>query len=228
MKKPVILILMILFSVSAVGSDTLVEVAGIEFRGIRNADKLEIIKKSNARTSKSGILIDLKSLRSVMDRDVIIKDYNISIDKNILTISVEEIYPLFMIFRTDKDISVPSLVDENRNVLHSGGFFKTDMPIIVAEKNFLEDARNNEYIKMLFNNLIHIAKTRGFFLGELAEIKINRNMDLIVSLKNRRTYFITKNSLSGFIRIEKSAAYLDAVNIYPEVVNLNDKRALIR
>ena len=228
MKRTIIFILMILFSVSAISSDTLMNVAGIEFRGIKNVDKLEIIKKSNARTSNSGILIDVKSLKDVMDRDVKIKDYNITIDKNILIISVEEIYPLFMIFKVDKDISVPCLMDENRNVLHSGSFFKTDMPIIVIEKNFLEDSHNGEYIKVLFNNLIHIAKTRVAFSSELAEIKIKRDMDLIVTLKNRRTYFIIKNSLSGFKKIEKSAAYLDAVNTYPEVINLNDKRVFIR
>jgi hypothetical protein len=140
----------------------------------------------------------------------------------------EKVYPLFMIFKVDRDISVPCLVDENGNVIDSGRFFKTDMPIIIIEKNFLEDARNSEYIKILFNNLIHIAKRRGIFSEELAEIRINRDMDLIVTLKNRRTYFIVKNSLSGFKRIEKSVAYFDAVNTYPEVINLNDKRALIR
>jgi len=228
MKKFIILILMILFSASAVSSDTLVDVKGIEFRGIKNVDKLEIIKKSDARTSKIGILIDTKSLKSVLDCDVKIKDYNIVIDRNILIISVEEVYPLFMIFKIDKDISVPCLVDENRNVLSSGSFFKTDMPIIVIEKNFFEDASKGGYIKILFNNLIHIAKAKWFFFEELAEIKINSDMNLIVKLKSRRTHFIVKNSLSGLKKIEKSAAYLDAVNIYPEVINLNDKRVLIR
>ena len=140
----------------------------------------------------------------------------------------EKVYPIFMIFKVDKDVSVPYLVDENINVIDSGRFFKTDMPIIIIEKNFLEDARNSEYIKILFNNLIHIAKKREILSEELAEIKINRDMDLTVTLKNRRTDFIIKNSLSGFKKIEKSAAYLDAVNTYPEVINLNDKRVLVR
>ena len=144
------------------------------------------------------------------------------------TLSVEKVYPVFMIFKVDKDISVPCLVDENRNVLHSGRFFKTDMPIIIMEKNFLEDASNSEFINILFSNLVHITKTSRNFAEELAEIKINRDMDLIVTLKNRRTNFIIKNSLSGFKKIEKSAAYFDAVNTYPEVINLNDRRALIR
>ena len=140
----------------------------------------------------------------------------------------EKIYPLFMVFKVDKDISVPCLVDENVNVTDSGRFFKTDMPIIIIEKNFFEDTRNNEYTKILFNNLIWITKSGWIIAEELAEIKINRDMDLTVTLKNRRTDFIIKNSLSGFKKIEKSAAYFDAVNIYPEVINLNDKRALIR
>ena len=135
---------------------------------------------------------------------------------------------VFMIFKVDKDISVPCLVDENMNVQYSGKFFKTDMPIIIIEKNFFEDSHNGKYIKMLFNNLINIAKTRGVFSGELAEIKIKRDMNLAVTLKNRRTYFIIKNNLSDFKKIEKSAAYLDAVNTYPELIDLNDKRVFIR
>ena len=226
--KKFIIALIILFPVSAFSSDSLVDVKGIEFRGIKNVDKLGIIKNSNARTSKEGILVDIKSLSKVMDSDVKIKDYNITVDKNILIISVEEIYPLFLIFRVDNDISVPCLVDENRNVLYSGRFFKTDMPIIIIEKKFFEDSRNSGFIKILFTNLINIAETRGVFSGELAEIKIKRDMNLNVTLKNRRTSFIIKNSLSGFKKIEKSAAYLDAVNTYPEIIDLNAKRALIR
>ena len=226
--KKFIIALVILFPVSAISNDSLVDVKSIEFRGIRNVDRLEIIKNSNAKNSKVGILIDIKSLSKVMDSDVKIKDYSIAVDKNILVISVEEIYPLFMIFRIDNDISVPCLVDENRNVLYSGRFFKTDMPIIVIEKNFFEDSRNSEFIKILFANLINIAEERGVFSGELAEIKIKRDMNLTVTLKNRRTSFIIKNSLSGFKKIEKSAAYLDAVNTYPEIIDLNAKRILIR
>jgi len=140
----------------------------------------------------------------------------------------EKVYPVFMVFKVDKDISVPCLVDGNVNVIDSGKFFKTDMPIIIIEKKFLEDTRNNEYIKVLFNNLIWITQSRWIIAEELAEIKINRDMGLTVTLKNRRTDFIIKNSLSGFKKIEKSAAYLDAVNTYPEVINLEGKKALIR
>ena len=225
------IILLIIFTllaavVSATGSPVYVE--RVEFRGVKNIDKYEIIRNAKAKVSGKGIMIDVDYLKEVMNSNIMIENYDVDIENNLLIITVDEKYPLFMVLRVEKNISVPCLVNENRNVLDSGRFFRTDMPIIIAEKDFFENEENGSYIKGLFDNLVQIGKENSEFAAELAEIEIYPGKDLRVKLKSRKTDFIIKNDLNGFKKIEKSAAYLDAVNTYPGIIDLKDKRILIR
>ena len=209
-------------------SDSLVFFERIEFRGVKNLDKYEIIRNAKAKVSEKGIVIDVDYLKEVMDSSVMIENYDVDIENNLLIITVEEKYPLFMVLRVEKNISMPCLVDEKRNVIDSGRFFRIDMPIIIVEKEFFENEDNSSYIRGLFDSLVQIGKEKSDFAGEIAEIEIYPGRDLRVKLKSRKTDFIIKNDLNGFRKIEKSAAYLDAVNTYPERLDLKDKRVLIR
>jgi hypothetical protein len=223
LKRIILLINFTLIAAVVSASESSIYVERIEFRGVKNIDKYEIIRNSKAKVTEKGIVIDVDYLKEVM-----IENYDVDIENNLLIITVEEKYPLFMVLRVEKNISVPCLVDENRNVVDSGRFFSTDMPIIIVEKDFFENEDNSLYLKGLFDNLSQLARERSEFSGELAEIEVYNGKDLRVKLKSRKTDFIIKNDLNGFRKIEKSAAYLDAVNTYPETINLNDKRILIR
>jgi hypothetical protein len=211
-----------------IGSDSSIYVERIEFRGVKNVDKYDIIRSAKAKVSEKGIIVNVDYLKEVMNGSVMIENYDVDIENNLLIISVEEKYPLFMVLRVEKNISIPCLVDENRNVINSGRFFRTDMPIIITEREFFESDTGRDYLGVLFDSLIQLGREKGNFSGELDEIEINNGGDLRVKLKNRKTDFIIKNDLNGFKKIEKSAAYLDAVNSYPEILNLKDKRFLIR
>ncbi len=228
LKKIILPVIFTLITAAASGSDSTVYFERVEFRGVKNVDKYEIIRNAKAKVSEKGIVIDVDYLKEVLDSSIMIENYDLDIENNLLIITVEEKYPLFMVLRVEKNISVPCLVDEKRNVLDSGRFFRTDMPIIIVEKDFFENGDNSPYIKGLFDSLTLIAREKADFAGELAEVEIYPGKDLRVKLKSRRTDFIIKNDLNGFRKIEKSAAYLDAVNAYPERLDLKGKRVLIR
>lgn len=207
------------------GSQVYVE--RIEFRGVKNIDKYEIIRNAKAKASGKGITIDTGNLKDVMKGNLMIKNFDLDIENNLMIVTVEEKYPLFMVLRVEKNISVPCLVDENRNVIDSGRFFRTDMPIIIVEKDFFENENNSVYLDLLFSNLKQIGKEKAGFAAELSEIEIIPGGELRVKLKVRKTGFLIKNEMNGFKKIEKSAAYLDAVNSYPETIDLKDKRILV-
>ena len=228
LKRTILLLFFILTPAAVSASDSPAYVERIEFRGVKNIDKYEIIRNSKAKVSEKGILIDLASLKEVMDHSIMIENYDVDIENNLMIITVEEKYPLFMVLEVEKNISVPCLVDEKRNVLDSGRFFRTDMPIIIVEKEFFENENNGEYLRGLFDSLTLLIKEKNDFASELAEVEIYSGRELRVKLKSRKTDFIIKNELNGFRKIEKSAAYLDAVNTYPETLDLKDKRVLIR
>jgi len=227
-KKIILLIVFTLTSAVVYASDSSIYVERIEFRGVKNIDKYEIIRNAKAKVSEKGIIIDVDYLKQVMNGSIMIENYDVDIENNLMIITVEEKYPLFMVLRVEKNISVPCLIDEKRNVLESGRFFRTDMPIIIVDRDFFENEDNDLFLKGLFDNLSQLVREKNDFAGELAEIKISSGRDLMVRLKSRKTDFIIKNDLNGFRKIEKSAAYLDAVNTYPEIIDLNDKRILIR
>ncbi len=228
LKRVILLISFLFCAASLTGSDSSIYVERIEFRGVKNVDKYDIIRNAGAKVSEKGIIIDVEYLKEVMNGSIMIENYDVDIENNLMIITVEEKYPLFMVFRVEKNISVPCLVDEKINVLDSGRFFRTDMPIIITEKEFFESDSGSEYVKGLFDNLLQLGRERALFAGELAEIEIIQGRDLRVKLKSRKTDFIIKNDLNGFKKIEKSAAYLDAINSFPESLNLKDKRVLIR
>lgn len=227
MKK--ILVLIFIFIVSSVSaSDQAVFVERIEFRGIKNIDKYEVVRNSKAMVSEKGILVNIESLKSVLDSSIMIKNYDVSMEGRQLIVTVDEKYPLFMLLMVEKNISVPSLSDEKGNVIDSGRFFSTDMPIIIVQKVLFDNEDGKIHVRGIFENLLKIHTENRDFAGELEEVEIYSAKELRVKLKNRKTEFMIKNGINGFRRIEKTAAYLDAAGTYPGAVDLRYKRALIR
>jgi len=227
--KGIILTAIIMLAPAAAGaSDPAIYVERIEFRGIRNIDRYEVIKNSKAKVSEKGILINTDLLKQAMNSSIMIDNFDLDVKKNVLIVTVNEKYPLFMILRVEKSLSIPCLVDEKRNVLDTGRFFRTDMPIIIVEKDFFENENNGIFMKALFDNLVQIGKDKSSFREELSEIEVYRDGELRVKLKSRGTDFFIKNDLNGFRKIEKCAAYLDEINTYPGRLDLRDKRILIR
>lgn len=229
MKLNVLILILIVTAVPALrASDQAIYFERIEFRGVRNIDKYELIRSSKAMISGKGILVYMDSLKRVLDSSVIIKSYNLGIEGSQLVITVQEKYPLFMLLKVEKNISVPCLSDENGNIIDSGRFFSTDMPIIIGQKDFFDSGENGNIIRGLFENLVRIHNESKDFAAELEEIEIVSAEELRVKLRSRKTEFMVKNDMNGLKKIEKTAAYLDAAGTYPGTVDLRYKRTLIR
>ena len=209
-------------------SDQSLYVERIEFRGIKNADKYEIVRNSKAMASEKGIFVNVDNLKAVLENNVMVRKFDVSVDGRQLTVTVDERYPLFMLLIVEKNISVPTLSDEKGNIIDSGRFFQTDMPIIILRKDFFEDEDGRARLIVLFNDLSGINSGNRDFAAELEEVEIYSAEELRVRLRNRKTEFMIKNDINGFKRIEKTAAYLDAAGTYPGSVDLRHKRALIR
>ena len=223
---------MLTFLIAAVSAlsatDQAIYVERIEFRGIKNLDKFEVVRSSKAMVSEKGILVNVDSLKGVLDSNVMIKNYDVNIEGSQLVITVDEKYPLFMVLMVEKNLSVPCLSDEKGNVIDSGRFFGTDMPIIIVQKVFFDNEDNRVYVRGLFENLLRINTGSRDFANELEEVEVYSAGELRVKLKNRKTEFMVKNDIRGFKKIEKTAAYLDAAGTYPGTVDLRYKRTLIR
>ncbi len=221
-----ILFTLIAASQNGAGDQALVE--RIEFRGVKNIDRYDIIKNAGGRASGKGISVEIGNLKKVLDSNVMINNYDLNVKNGVLTVTVEEKYPLFMVLVADKSISTPCLVDENIDIVDTGRFFETDMPIITVDKGFYGEKKNSAVIRELLAALKEMRGAGNGLAGELFGIEMLPNGELGVKLKNRKTLFLVRNEPGSFKKIEKSAAYLDAVNKYPALLDLRKKRVLIR
>ena len=221
-------ILFLFFAAAWVYGEDVITVAKLEIRGLVNLDRLDIMKDVRTGVKDNQILIDVDSLKSELEKNILVKDYRLSGEKDTLVITVAEKYPVFNIVIFDENQSIPYLVDRSLNILDSGRFFKTDMPIIKAERVLFETGAGRKTAAGIVKKLVKIKRQNSLLANELAEIDINSMESLNVSLKNRRTVFFIKNSYSGFMRLEKTASFLDKKKKYPHSIDLRDNMVLVR
>lgn len=218
----------LLIIVSAVYAEKIEFYEKIEFRGTKNLDRYAVIRMSRAKANNKGIVIDTDSLKDVLEKNIMLKSSSLSREGNALIIEVEEKYPLFMTLLVDKQQSVPVLLDEKMNIVESGLFFRTDMPIIISGREYADSEEGGRTLMALFELLKVMNSEKGAFINELEELKIESPADLKVKLRKRKTLFMIKNELNGFVRLEKTAAYLDAAAHFPEFLDLRGNMVLVR
>lgn len=217
----------LLFAVPA-KTEVVVFPGKIEFRGTINLSGNEIALKAGIRRSGNGFVVDMDRLRSVLDSNVMVNSYTIESDSGNLVVDINEKYPLFMFLVVDKDLSVPVLADDNINVIVSGRFFNTDIPIIIVRRQVFEQGRDNSDFGGLLDSLKQLRATNRALCSEIQEIEITEENSLRVFLRSRRTLFIIYNNPGGFRRLDKTAGYLDSINRYPYSIDLRDDTVLVK
>ena len=221
-------LVLIFFLSSALYAEKIEFFEKIEFRGVKNLDRFNVIRMSRAKSNSKGIIIDTDSLKDVLEKNIMVKNSTLSREGAALIVDIEEKYPLFTALLVDKQQSIPVLLDENMNIIESGLFFRTDMPIIILGREYADSDEGKNTLLSLFEVLKTLKNGKNVFVDELEEIKMDSPAELKVKLKKRKTLFVIKNELNGFVRLEKTAAYLDAAARYPEYLDLRGNMVLVR
>ena len=221
-------LVLIFFLSSALYAEKIEFFEKIEFRGVKNLDRFNVIRMSRAKSNSKGIIIDTDSLKDVLEKYIMVKNSTLSREGAALIVDIEEKYPLFTALLVDKQQSIPVLLDENMNIIESGLFFRTDMPIIILGREYADSDEGKNTLLSLFEVLKTLKNGKNVFVDELEEIKMDSPAELKVKLKKRKTLFVIKNELNGFVRLEKTAAYLDGAVRYPEFLDLRGNMVLVR
>lgn len=221
-------LVLIFFLSSALYAEKIEFFEKIEFRGVKNLDRFNVIRMSRAKSNSKGIIIDTDSLKDVLEKNIMVKNSTLSREGAALIVDIEEKYPLFTALLVDKQQSIPVLLDENMNIIESGLFFRTDMPIIILGREYADSDEGKNTLLSLFEVLKTLKNVKNVFVDELEEIKMDSPAELKVKLKKRKTLFVIKNELNGFVRLEKTAAYLDGAVRYPEFLDLRGNMVLVR
>ncbi len=227
-KRFLIVLILVFFTgiTGTVTSETLLVVKKIEFRGLRNIEKHQLMKGVRTKIGKDGIIIDADSLSASLTDNFLVESHRIFREGTTLIVEVDEKYPVFSLLITGSDKSKPCLAGENLDIINSGIFFKTDMPIIVVADYFFRSKR--KFLKDLTASLIRLKEKSPVFLNELSEITLNPGGEMKVAMRNRNTYFIINNHPDDFRKLEKTAAFLDAAGLHPESLDIRNDAVLIK
>lgn len=209
-------------------TETVVFPGKIEFRGTINVSGHDIVRRAGIKNRGNGFSADMDVLKQVLDSDERISSYTIGSSNGILVVNIQERYPLFMFFVVDKELSVPVLVDDNMNVIVSGRFFETDMPIIIVRRQEFEQGSDSVELENLLGSLRKLRSGKSVICGELQEIELAGENTLRVLLRSRRTRFTLWNSMAGFRRLDRTAALLDQYGRYPDSIDLRDDSVLVK
>ncbi len=227
MKRFLIIIILCVIPVYGAGED-LVSVGRIEILGLVNLDRTDILGKVRTGVRDNKIIIDLESLKRELESNILISGFNFSSEPETLIISIREKYPVFNLMIVDENQSTPYLIDSRLNILESGRFFKTDMPIIIADRELFDKGAGKKIVSGIITILSKVKEDISSLSGELTEITIYSPDELRVTLKNRGTLFILKNRYSDYLKLEKTAAFLDKRGNYPESLDLREDMILVR
>ncbi len=218
---------MILFSLPVIAGDQ-VSVKSIHLKGLKNINKFDVLR--NVKTSISGgmINIDLDSLKSALDGEVMIDNYILKKENNVLVVDIIERYPLYVVVFSGKGESVPCLVDSRMRIIKSGFFFMTDMPIIEVKSEKTENEKDFSGIAGVAEVLEKINRTNKKLLSELRCLTVQEDRKILVSLRGRRTRLLIDRSEKGFLKLDGALKVLDGREIYPEFLDLTKEIVLIR
>ncbi|MCP4129393.1 MAG: hypothetical protein GY754_00115 [bacterium] len=235
------------------------KVQALEFRGLESLSKKEVLNGVAIEGRKDGILIDLDSLERALGDNSQVERYTISEKGNRVILSIVEKKPaLFMALITGKDRKYETILVElnSRFEIISENIIRTGtLPLILIEEGDLvtnDDSGKSSFVgrkvsqrvKDCIGLLRQLKKKDLILYKEIAEVYLQKNRQVKVVLRGRKTEFylklneksrkdIIRNSLNrqlttGMVRLKYITGYLDRLKFYPPSVIIYDDMAVIK
>jgi cell division septal protein FtsQ len=83
-------LVLIFFLSSALYAEKIEFFEKIEFRGVKNLDRFNVIRMSRAKSNSKGIIIDTDSLKDVLEKNIMVKNSTLSREGAALICNIEE------------------------------------------------------------------------------------------------------------------------------------------
>jgi hypothetical protein len=198
------------------------KVAAIEFRGLVNLSKYDIMRGVRYRTEGSGIIIDMDSLEDALKVNYYLESYRVDRAGGRLVVTVAEKRPAMVVVMEGARRSVVYELDGSfailaRNEVHTGR-----VPILC-----LTAGETAGVVRRLFAVLGRVRKSFPSLYRELSEIYL-RGGGLRVVLRGRRTVFSLGADVADFARLNYLAGYCDRSGRYPEEIQIAGNEVIVR
>lgn len=226
-----IAILSIMIVVTPAGSDlsgNVMKVKEIEFRGLVNVTKYEIVRKTDARAGSDGITLNTDTLARVLKEMPIIEQFSISNSGDRMVVRVTEKKPYATLAVKRGNRLIPFEVDDRFRVISRDVIYGTGNPLIIIGPGDMSGGSLKEHVKRLCGLLKEMEKSRGDLISQISEMTLEGPGSLQVALHNRKTRFFITPDRAGFNRLYHMSGYLDWLRYYPGRVYVTGTAAVIK
>lgn len=227
-KLLVFLALFVIALDTSAGASNIREVHELEFRGLHNLSRYEIMRESGVSLKGKSIIVDMVQLKKKLSSIGIIDSFKIFESKGRLIVSVNEkkIFASFALVHGKKIIAFE--VDDDFKQISKNRKYSSENPFVLIGRNDLPGGKLSERVRDLFIVLDCIRKKNKSIFSELSEMYVLENGSVKLLMKNRKTKFFMVPTKNNFERLKFISGYLDKIGYYPEKLHITGNRIAIR
>ncbi len=224
---PIIILEVVVF-INVLAAEDIKKVKELEFRGIEKISKYDLLKKVRLKVEGESIIIDIDSLRKVLEDHSLIDKYKIEIGGRRVVITINE-KKIFMTIAVKKGTRIiPFEVDGNFEIIAGGKLYSKARPVIIFSGKFISDSRISAAVKRICRFINSLKFKQKEIYREISEVHIVKSDLIRLFLLGRPTQFELRPDEDSFLKLKNITAYLDKIEFYPDKILIMENVALVR
>jgi hypothetical protein len=205
MRYALVLVLLILSPLAA--SEKWYEVQGVLVKGVRQVDKLQLVRKGMKRKG-ANLLVNIELMEEGCRSHPLVSSCRVSIEKKIALVKVEEREVLLRFYVTGKGAARMVEVDKDYHVIHGSGLESSNVPVVILdERDYGKSLRVQ--LKRMFSLILSINKENRRLYNELKSVQVRQNGYCTVVLRKRPERYRVNVTKESFMKLGYVAGYLD-------------------
>jgi hypothetical protein len=204
------------------------KIKSLEFKGLNNISKNEILSKVDIRAADDGILIDYKSLNDALKNISLIRAYKISEDGDRLIVNIAEHEIAFLAAIKSKQRIIPVEIDGRGRILSVNRAHVYDKPMLIIPVSEMNGDRLSNRSKKIIGILNQAVTENPSLFREIIEIDLTDYPRVDIMLRGRRTRFTVHMNKDSFYTMKYMLGYLDNAKYYPWTVEHYGDRSVMK
>lgn len=195
---------------------------GIEFRGLVNVSRFEVLSKVALRAEKDGVVVDVDSLKKRLGDIHLVKSFHVAEENGLLVAVIVERDPFFVLTLRRAGGNVPFEIDEDFRVVSAGTVHACARPLLIIDEEDMKGGVLSLKVRNFIRFFLEMQKNRVDITREMVQIYLGEEDRIRVYLNGRRTLFHLRSLERDFVNLGRIVAALDAGRSYPETLHLYD------
>ena len=202
--------------------------SSVNFNGIKNISKYEIVKAAGIRVTSEEIFVNTDKLRKALAENTLIESFSIDAGSSRLSITVVEKNVSACIAVKVKDTVIPVLVGDDFAVIAVAKAADVPGPLFVVNNS--EIIGNSMSVK--YQDMYKLMKQLSFkyptLYKEIEEVALLSDGSIEIGLKVRPVRCRMQGNFQNLRRLNYILGYMDAAGVYPDFLEINGDSVVIR